>query len=120
MLWISGAKQTCFKELGCFIKNHYKEHTVNYLSNNTNTAKTIENMSLLRQYLSDCPISPNAMNVSFLLFTKDTKDHNISQIFGFNSSADLLKKSKFSVKRRTVFITHGWTDYYGYRPWMQV
>ena len=66
--------------------------------------------------------SPERMNITFILFTKQL---NTTNRFGYNPSIDQLKNSKFSPKRKTVFIIHGFGEYYeeceqGLCKWMAV
>ncbi|CAG2169283.1 unnamed protein product [Oppiella nova] len=57
-------------------------------------------------------------NVNFLLFTINYSATNETLVY--NSSVDDIKRTNFLVNRKTVFLTHGYTDYYGKYAWMSI
>ncbi|XP_054157498.1 pancreatic lipase-related protein 2-like [Oppia nitens] len=114
------ARQTCFSNLGCFSSYTSNQNNKAWIKNNTNTTQQTDDLNRfsLRQLLINCPISPDDMNVSFILFRNHTNKGIISKNFAFNSPVVDIMKSNLSINQRTVIITHGWFDYYGNRQWM--
>jgi len=109
----SGQKDQCFQELGCFSAQNFSnsvQQTVNQFS--------LSGLLSINNLLSVCPMSPEAMNITFMLFTK--QNPNISQNLTTNSTDNEINSTNFSGNRKTVFIAHGYEDYWGKRPWMNV
>ena len=76
----------------------------------------------LNKALVFAPMSPNEMDVKFLLFTCSNKDK--SQNFSYLSDSSEWKNSNFDPNAITRFIVHGWMEKYpgnsaGYN-WMEV
>ena len=105
----SGLKKQCFEKLGCFSAQTFIDEIKELLTSTDKLVDSVQTLLTLKQLLSICPISPDVMNVTFLLFTKES---NEGMSFGYNPSEDQLRSSTFSPNRRTALIIHGYTDSY--------
>lgn len=64
------------------------------------------------------PQPPEEIDVLFNLFTCNQKYNPVA--LPYNASEKTLKSSGFSHKHRTVFIIHGYRDYFSEVDWMGV
>ncbi|XP_052776601.1 inactive pancreatic lipase-related protein 1-like [Mya arenaria] len=83
-------REVCFDELGCFSNEAPFGNAGGYL-----------------------PQTPDEIKVGFLLYTR--QNSNIPQVITAN--ADVLRASKLSPNRKSVFIIHGYWDS-PYEPWV--
>ncbi|CAG2117044.1 unnamed protein product, partial [Medioppia subpectinata] len=80
--------------------------------------ESVVNYLTFNQLFFICPTNPEDMNAKLLLFTRDSNNGHISEILVYNTTVEDIAKTNFSINRKTVVITHGWTDYYGKDLWM--
>lgn len=88
--------QTCFPPLGCF--------------------KKFDFLDLLNKPIQFTPQSPQQVNATFLLFTKQNmfKPYPLQ----FNSTREEYLNSPLDPQRVTILIIHGWTQSFDPNAWM--
>lgn len=94
----------CFGDYGCFSSFEVddKENI------------TLGNLQILYTYAS----SPQELDVNFLIFRRSARP-SLSQI-SYNASDAQIRSTPYNGTKKTIFITHGFRDFYMVHNWNEV